>query len=988
MVGFKVLGPLMVEDDEGRPLPVHAVRQRRLLAALLVDAGRVVSTDRLVDAVWNGGAPPQDPLGALRTYVSRLRRVLDPDGRSSPGAIVSEPTGYRLLTDNAVTDADQFQALVSQGRALSRAGDHRRAVRLFDQALGLWRGPAFADFAEEDWVRADAVGLEELRLAAWEDRIDACLAAGEHEDLVPQLERQVTLHPLRERLRRQLMTALHHDGRTAEALDVYRDLRSRLVEELGVEPSAEIAALHTRLLRGEPIADGPPPAPPAGTASTVPQFRTSFVGRADDLDTLEEMLSRHRLVTLVGVGGSGKTRLAVELAHRTSAQYDDAVVFVDLSALADGKLLARHVADAVGLTRTPGIAPDEAEQQLLHFLGPQRALLILDNCEHIIDACAEHVDRLLDRCRRLVVLATSREPLDLDGEQLLPVGPLEVPDQSDDPATASVRLLVDRAREVRPGFIAGEDDRAPLSEICRRLDGLPLALELAAARLSHLTPQEVAERLDDRFRLLTGGRRRPTRQQTLQAAIDWSYDLLSEPERALLRVLSSFAGGATIDAVTSVSAGTVDSIQVLDLLGSLVRRSLVVAEGVGTTTRYRLLETIRLYAQGELAAGAEKVSIAEAHRDHFLSWLEAYPRDLLLTSPVVAREIEVEHDNIRLALESAHRAARYDLIARFVTALTGFFLARGYTDEFDRWMGVLGSAALTPATRAELVVHASYVDAWRFSGDLARYRAMAARLTAALDELPGERLATAVAHCVFAAVSSATELGSPEIMMRHGESADRLAASLGATQLRAFAMAWRAAGHLYRHEYAEAVRMLEAACGLPGWRAEHDGQYISVDLAVARHLVGDQEGAARAASVVAEMRTSVFRYLGLLADAMARAGAGDVDAARRGVREAVEAIHEARWTHPLAYHNCLVAMGGTALTTGDHEIAARLLAGTQNGRVGAASIYAVYLHYRERLRALLPSDVRKRCISEGAATPAQHLVDGELRRWQVALVGG
>ena len=394
-------------------------------------------------------------------------------------------------------------------------------------------------------------------------------------------------------------------------------------------------------------------------------------------------------MTLTGVGGSGKTRLALQVGARELGRFPDGVFFVELAPVSDSDLVSPAMATAAGLSfgdalGGPGGSVDD---RLVASLARRKCLLLLDNCEHLLDAVAELVDRILAGCPNVILLATSREALGIEGEQIVPVPSLAVPDNpSEAEGAEAVRLFVERAKSVKPPFALGPDSRAPVVEICRRLDGIPLAIEFAAARVAHLSPQQIADRLADRFRLLTGGRRRIQRQQTLTAALDWSHDLLAEEERTVFRRLAVFAGGFFLDAAEAVCSGDgIPAGSVLDLLGSLVAKSLVTAaEEDRGDARYRLLETVRIYAAEKLAAAGEAETVRSRHRDWYLGWIEDMPLERLAFDTAALRAVLGEIDNLRAAADWCLGDDRPDLLARLATRLFSFWWLGGSIFPFVR----------------------------------------------------------------------------------------------------------------------------------------------------------------------------------------------------------------------------------------------------------------------------------------------------------------
>ncbi|MGW1866453.1 BTAD domain-containing putative transcriptional regulator [Streptomyces mauvecolor] len=629
---YLLLGPMGIDGAETAPA---GPRLRSLLAFLALNAGHTVPAERLVDALY-GDEPPAGAPGALQSQVSRLRKSV---------AIEYGPAGYRLVADPEDVDVLRFEQLARDGARAREAGDPGRAAVLLREALGLWRGPALADLAHAPFAAAQSARLEELRADAVEELAEAELAlGGDPSELLPWLREAVAAHPLRERLRGQLMRALRRGGRGAEALAEYETARTLLAEELGTDPSPDLAAVHLSILRGEEARTAP--------ASRLPAQLTSFVGRDSELAVLVRLLGSSRLVTLIGTGGTGKTRLALEAAARLPGE----VWFVDLSAATRTALAVRG---ALGL-RDSGA--DDPEAALAEALRDRAALLILDNCEQIVEDAAALTHRLLSHCPGLRVLATSREALGITGESLRPVGPLDT--------DAAVRLFTDRAVAVRPDFELDDSNSRTVQGICDSLDGLPLAVELAAARLRQLPLAEIADRLDDRFRLLSrGDRTKPERHRTLRAVVEWSWSLLGDEEREFAARLTVFAGGATAEAAGRVCGAGPDAE---DLLASLTDKSLVEA-GAG---RYRMLETIRAYASEQLPLSSREL-VDAAHTAYFLELAEAADPELRSADQLRWLErLSAEHANLRAALVRATREDRPSAL-RLLTALSSFWWLRG-----------------------------------------------------------------------------------------------------------------------------------------------------------------------------------------------------------------------------------------------------------------------------------------------------------------------
>ncbi|MFF0055951.1 BTAD domain-containing putative transcriptional regulator [Streptomyces microflavus] len=846
---FGVLGPLVVWDGEGREVRVPETKVRALLADLLAHDGGPVTADRLIHDLW-GDAPPGKPAGALQAKISQLRRVVGRD------RVVRQPAGYRLRLDGGgdEVDAVRFRALVTEARPVR---DPRTRAALLTEALELWRGPAYADFADGLFVRGPAQRLAEQRLSVLEEQAEARLEAGDHALLAGELADLVALHPLRERLRAAQMRALYAAGRQSEALASYEDLRTRLVGELGVDPSPELAALHGAVLRQEPglsagawaygapaggtegsanpvsaqdtapgrqgrapaaqgaapaaqdLAPGtqgqasaakgsapatqgsapatqgsapatqgsapatqgsapavqgsapaaqdaapaaqdtapaaqdtapaaqttgaPPATPPSQPShSNLPVPLTPLVGRRQALADLSQLLSEARLVTLTGPGGVGKTRLAVAAAtaERDGAragELADGTWLVEFSGIRAGTPadLAQVVAATLGIRDDAphslpgtGTGTPSLPHRLAAALRDRRTLLVLDNCEHVVDAAAELTELLLRTAPGLRVLATGQEPLGLAGEAMFLVEPLE-------PADA-VRMFMERAAAAAPGFPRDPDapeapERRAVAEICRRLDGIPLALELAATRVRALGVRELAERLNDRFRVLTFGQRgAPARQQTLRAVIDWSWELLSAPERIVLRRLAAHSDGCDLAAAEAVCAGDgVARDEVLDLVTRLVDRSLVVVVGGPSGPRYRLLESVAAYATERLHEMEDLTAVRDRHLRHYRALAEhAEPRLRGAGQRDRLARLDAEAGNLRSALDEAVRragAGEPEEAVRLATALAWWWLLRGRLTEARRSLGAVlaatvgapGSGASAPASGCGASVPAS-----------------------------------------------------------------------------------------------------------------------------------------------------------------------------------------------------------------------------------------------------------------------------------------
>lgn len=905
---FGVLGPLAVWTAEGETVRVPEVKVRALLADLLVHRGGPVSADLLVEDLW-GSDPPGNPANTLQTKVSQLRRALAAGGAGGRELVLYRPPGYQLAVGPGAVDADRFTELTARARA---SADPRTRAGLLGDALALWRGPAFADFRDEEFARATIARLDEQRLTALEDQAEARLELGEHTLLADELGEPVALHPLRERLRAAHLRALYRSGRQREALAGYAELRETLADELGLDPGPELAALHRAILEQDPaLAPVPPPATSAARArGNLPAALTELVGREEAIAEVGGLLGSARLVTITGPGGVGKTRLALAAAAGIAERFPDGVWLVELAGqrhpnaveLAEALTAVLGIRDESG-AGTAGYRAPEPQARLADALRERRLLMVLDNCEHVIEPVALLADALLRAAPGLRLLTSSQEPLAIGGEALYVASPLRLP-----PPEASlpelghstaVQLFVARAAASAPGFALDAHNADAVASVCRRLDGIPLALELAATRVRGLGVHGLAARLDDRFRVLGVGRRgAPARQQTLRAVIDWSWELLGAPERTVLRRLAVHPDGCTPEAAEAVCAGEdVAAADVLDLVSRLVDRSLVVAVDGADGPRYRLLESVAAYSLEHLWAAGEFEAIQRRHGEYFAVLAErAAPHLYGPEQRFWLARLDAESANLRAALDRAVERGDAGLAVRLASSTAWYRFLRGRYREAYR------------ALRATSAVEGAVPDA--------------------------TRVVAAAWRAGFAMVA-----GEGSDLVRQSREAVTAVGTVGAGRDRA--LWFLGLAHLHMGDADTGGKLVARA--LAGFRGADDRWGVAAALSgVAKHALfrGDLraagEAAADSAVRFAELgdrwgRVQAADQLAYLAEV-----SGDYDRAAALHREGLRAAEELGLWTDVSYR--LSGLGRIALLGGDFERAAefhergRRLAAEQSDR--------------------------------------------------------
>lgn len=857
-IEFRVLGPFeAVLDDQ--VVPIGSRKQRMLLCALAARRHTALSVDALLELLWGGSAPPTAEV-TLRGLVSRLRRTLGP----ARGRLVPSEGGYLLRASADEVDADRFSQLVRRARQNLTAEFPEQAADRLTSALALWRGTsALVELSETDWGSAQAARLEEERADAVETLAQAELARGRPAVALHLLEQHLADHPLRERAWEHKLLALYRLGRQADALRAYRRIRGILREELGVEPCHGLRRLHARILAQDPALDLAIVAEAGAPKPALPSAITPLVGRDDELSALAQDLRSSRLLTLTGVGGVGKTRLGLELAREQGAHWD-IVRLVELAALDRDSSVGSEMARLLNI---PGIRPSEPIALLADRVATRRVLLVLDNCEHVLLQIAEIVGTLLGACPTLTVLATSREPLSVTGETVRPILPLPLPRSDASTPTelnesAAVLLFCQRARATQPAFGLTTDNAEAVGNICRQLDGIPLALELAAARLRVLSTQQVAARLDDRFTLLTAGPRtaRP-RQQTLRATMDWSYSLLSESEQAGLQALTVFPADFGAAAAAAVVGPVHGDASGEDLVFRLIDKSLVVVRRRAGEARYELLETVRVYGAELLDRSGRRMETLRRHREHYRQ-LSAGWREARFVTAAWSRRVAAEEENLRSALACALADHDGPAARELLNGLWPFWTMVGRAESAEWFEQALELPGEDDLARAEVSMGlAILVTLWELSTP--------ARAEALLESA----LRLAIESGDPGALSWARHFRG-EMLFFHGdrvgarrefEAGHRLAPHVGRAAAFHHALGWVA---LAEGDRAEACAEFERAIAI-GAQGDLHAVHAQASLAAVTASPGDDRAVTLAAEALAAARR--FQLPGVLVMALVRA---------------------------------------------------------------------------------------------------------------------
>ena len=938
---FGILGPLVVAEGDAA-VEVRRGIPRTLLIALLLRGGETVGAGALIELLWADDLP-RNPANALQIQVSYLRRMLGGAEAGGSQRIVTRAGGYAIDLGPDELDAQEFDRLVREAAARRGGGsadDLVAALELLDRALALWRGDALEDVAGEAFVIGEVTRLEESRWAAVEARNDVLLALGRHAELVGELGQLVNRLPLRERFHEQLILALYRSGRQADALRSYANARRVLVEELGLEPGPRLQDLEHAVLAQDrsldwkrpagPIATAPSTTPSPTTAAqfavgTLPVPMASLVGRDAELASARQLLGRARILTLTGPAGAGKSRLALELAH-VEAEVGT-VWFVDLASVTTDDRVPAVVAAALGVPSPPD---EDTVTAVTGALAIEQGLLLLDTCEHVPAGAAEVASRVLRRCPKMRVLATSRRPLGITGEIAWPVPPLALPpprstSKEEIASFAAVALFCERATAVRPNFALTDGNAADVAAICLALDGLPLALELAAARADVLTPAAILVRLQNRFDLLVeGGRDAAARQQTLRAALDWSFELLTPDQRCFFARLGVFSGSFGLDAAVTVAGD--QFADPLSLLSALVRHSMVSVAG---DDRYRLLDSLRAYAAELL--GTEEAETRHRHARYYTDLAETGEQGIVGADQVVwLAHLRADVPNFRAAVEWSFAAGEYELAARVAGALGWFWTLEGMLDEAVGYLErAVAHSDVPPLVRSKALWGLGLIAA--SLGRLERAR-QAGVESVALARSAGDRVACARGLNTLGVTEWA--LGNLETAAAAQDEAISLLESSDDLWGMGVCTALRARTALDAGD-PEGERLARAA--LPVARASGDRHVIGIALEQFAQLelaAGRAESAKEAAAECLAMHQAIGYTEGTVAalHVLARsvAGGGDTDEARLLHLRALSLA--TRIGHAAAVCEALEGLAALAAAQQDFEETLRLLDAAQRER--------------------------------------------------------
>ncbi len=956
---FEILGPIRAVDGDAE-VDLGGPRQQRVLAVLLAAAPDAVSVDQLIDEVW-GETPPGTASHVVRTYLSNLKKAIG-------DRVVSDGQHYRINLNGDSIDAVEFGSVLSDARSYFPA-DPLRVSKLLRESSQLWRGRPFGNLGDDaPLLMRRSFELEETRMQSIELLVEAELALGHHEEVLPKLEGFVREHPLRERLRRALMLGLYRSGRQADALRVGWSLRTSLVEELGIEPSAETRALEDRILVQDPRLDLRPP-------TNLPAFVSSFVGRRGEMAEVSKLLDVDRLVTLVGVGGVGKTRLARQVAYAMLDRFPDGVWWADLSTLPPDGSPAAKTAEVFGLAEQPGV---DVVALLGRFLAQRQCLLIFDNCEHVIDAVAVLASELLEQADDLTVLATSRKALRTTGEVRYIVPPMSLPIGTTGTSDAE-RLFVERSTQIDGDFTVTDHVQRDIADICRVLEGLPLAIEMAAGRVNTLSPGEIARRASWHGELVNEDAGAPERHRSLSATIDWSYRLLSAQQQALFDRLTVFVGSFDVAAANAIAGWDPLPAEDVDAyLAALVDASMVATErSPGGSVRYRLLDSLRSYGRTRLAERGERDVVGQLHSGYFLGAIEEAASVWFTPAYSLAIEsVAPMNDDLLAALEWSLDHEERSATLSAAVGLVGYWFWRGdpaSAYRYGKWM-LDGSDDVPDHLRAAALLCVGFGS--QLTGDFAgagEALGTAVRLLEATDEWK------LLLWAYNGQGQGGVFLGMPDLVSEMGRRILEVCDKHGARLPRAYGLALLGEAEFFGDGDFEVARRSFSEA-IPLFRELGDEAGLTMFglgvLAATEALMLDFESAERHAVEASTIGGPGWSATGLIIlGGYVLHPKGEIDRAdlvtRRGLEQAHERSMEA-WARP-----ALLILGRIAVQRGQWEAAARYFGGSRP-HLPPWGQHRRWWNLEPQVLAALGEDRYREIATDAGIEPLDSLVDWAL----------